>query len=163
LRVASVTLVGLLAKADVVAACPVRYGCGSKFTGRPLENRDRPMTLNTEKPAVERWVEEQLFEEDVRAVLMMIRPNRRERLKGWSEYRTGGADFRATISWSGEFQTSRDCDIWRVPRIAEVLESILIGAVRDADEMLPQQEFEHYRRIVRALAARIDELESCYT
>src|SRR5215211_1983681 len=47
-----------------------------------------------------RWEQEQLFEEDVRAVLNMLRPNRAERLLGWSEYRTGGQGFRATISWN---------------------------------------------------------------
>src|SRR5882724_12653970 len=49
-------------------------------------------------PAVERWVDEQMFEEDLRAVLLMMRPNRRERLMGWNEYRTGGRHFRATVS-----------------------------------------------------------------
>src|SRR5258708_37902725 len=56
--------------------------------------------------AVDRWVDEQMFEEDVRAVLMMMRPNRRERLMGWSEYRTGGKHFRVTISWDEEFAKS---------------------------------------------------------
>ena len=53
--------------------------------------------------AADRWVQEQLFEEDVRAVLNMMRPHRRERLEGWSEYRTGGANFRVTISWDEDF------------------------------------------------------------
>lgn len=53
--------------------------------------------------AADRWMQEQLFEEDVRAVLNMMRPHRRERLAGWSEYRTGGANFRVTISWDEDF------------------------------------------------------------
>ena len=45
---------------------------------------------------VDRFVEEQIFEEDVRAVLSMMRPNKRERLCGWNEFpcrrRTNFAD-----------------------------------------------------------------------
>lgn len=121
------------------------------------------MTASNKRLEVDRWVEEQLFEEDVRAMLLMLRPNRQERLKGWSEYRTGGADFRVTVSWSEELEKSDDRALWQVPAIAEVLEAILIGSVRDADEIPPQLEFERYRQVVRSLAARIDELESCYT
>jgi hypothetical protein len=47
-------------------------------------------TANSNSDAnLARWEQEQLFEEDVRAVLNMLRPNRAERLLGWSEYRTG--------------------------------------------------------------------------
>ena len=46
----------------------------------------------------ERWMEEQMFEEDVRAVMLMLRPHRRERMQGWQEYRTGGKHYRVTIS-----------------------------------------------------------------
>ena len=48
--------------------------------------------------SLNRWEQEQLFEEDLRADLSMLRPNRQERLLGWSEYRTGGAGFRATTA-----------------------------------------------------------------
>ena len=54
----------------------------------------------------DRWVNEQMFEEDVRAVLRMMRPHGRERLQGWREYRTGGSHFRVTISWDDEFEIS---------------------------------------------------------
>jgi hypothetical protein len=57
-----------------------------------------------ESLAVERWVDEQMFEEDVRTVLQMMRPHRHERLMGWKEYRTGGANFRVTVSWNSDFE-----------------------------------------------------------
>ena len=59
-----------------------------------------------ESLAVERWVDEQMFEEDVRTVLQMMRPHRHERLMGWKEYRTGGANFRVTVSWNSDFEKS---------------------------------------------------------
>lgn len=59
-----------------------------------------------ESLAVERWVDEQMFEEDVRTVLQMMRPHRHERLMGWKEYRTGGANFRVTVSWNSDFENA---------------------------------------------------------
>ena len=65
---------------------------------------------------VDRWVEEQMFEEDVRSVLKMMRPNRREKLSGWNEYRTGGSHYRITVSWDDEFQiTAGDAQQSAVP------------------------------------------------
>jgi hypothetical protein len=113
---------------------------------------------------VDRWEEEQLFEEDVRAVLMMLRPHRRERLLGWSEYRTGGKNFRATISWDKDFErTDRLADdATVVPRMADVLETILIGSVKRQDELDPHDEFGIYRGIVEELYRRVLDAESCY-
>src|SRR3954471_4317937 len=99
-----------------------------------IKNRLSPRTA----PAVDRWVEEQMFEEDVRAVLLMMRPHSRERLMGWSEYRTGGKHFRATVSWDEEFAadagTSPDPepadDVFSVPNFADVLEALLVGSIR---------------------------------
>jgi hypothetical protein len=113
--------------------------------------------------SADRWMDEQLFEEDLRAVMQMMRPHRRERLAGWSEYRTGGAGYRVTVSWSDEFQKEGGEDTWRVPRIAEVLESLLVGSVSGLDEISPQLEFAMYREVVEALRKRLDELEECYT
>src|SRR5688572_29793108 len=68
-----------------------------------LSRSSDPNAIDTQPSPLDaglhRWEQEQLFEEDLRAVLNMLRPNRQERLLGWSEYRTGGAGFRATISW----------------------------------------------------------------
>lgn len=114
---------------------------------------------------VDRFVEEQLFEEDVRAVLSMMRPHRRERLMGWSEYRTGGAHFRATISWDPAFEKSAQSQADRelaVPRLTDVLESILVGSVKNQDELHAAEEFEIYRGVVRELYRRLDEMQSCY-
>ena len=118
-----------------------------------------------------RWEQEQLFEEDLRAVLNMLRPNRAERLLGWSEYRTGGDGFRATISWdpkTAERPARRKPghnpadDHFVVPQMTDVLESILVGSVRNADEMHAKEEFEIYRGVVRELSRRLDEMQRCY-
>ena len=108
---------------------------------------------------VDRWVDEQMFEEDVRAVLKMMRPNRRERLQGWDEYRTGGPQFRVTISWDPEFGSD---DTLKVPNISEVLENILIGTIKCDEELTAAQEFEIYRSVVRDLYRRVDEMQACY-
>ena len=112
---------------------------------------------------VDRFVEDQLFEEDVRAVLELMRPHRRERLEGWKEYRTGGADFRATISWRPQFEAETSSDEpLAVPRLADVLEAILVGSARRQDDLTAEQEFGIYREVIQALHHRINELESRY-
>jgi hypothetical protein len=114
--------------------------------------------------AVDRWVDEQMFEEDVRAVLMMMRPNRRERLQGWHEYRTGGKHFRATISWDDEFATSGEPDrlpsgneISTVPNLVDVLEAVLIGSIRPDAELTGEEECAAYRETLRELSLRVDQ------
>jgi hypothetical protein len=113
---------------------------------------------------VDRWVEEQMFEEDVRAVLMMMRPNRRERLQGWHEYRTGGKHFRATISWDDEFATNGQPDrlpagneVSTVPNLVDVLEAILIGSIRSDAELSAEEESATYRDVLRELSLRVDQ------
>jgi hypothetical protein len=105
-----------------------------------------------------------MFEEDVRAVLMMMRPNRRERLQGWQEYRTGGKHFRATISWDEEFANNGEPDrlpsgndISAVPNLVDVLESILIGSIRADAELTGEEECATYREILRELSLRVDQ------
>ena len=128
-------------------------------------NLDHAVATTPANPApVDRWVEEQLFEEDVRAVLMMMRPNRRERLQGWHEYRTGGKHFRATISWDDEFATRNEPDrlpagneISTVPNLVDVLEAILIGSVRSDAELGAEEESAAYRDVLRELALRVDQ------
>jgi hypothetical protein len=115
--------------------------------------------------AAERFIEDQMFQEDVRAVVSMMRPHRRERLLGWNEYRTGGANFRATISWDKSFERSTqsaDEQCLSVPRLTDVLESILVGSVKNQDELHAAEEFEIYRGVVRELYRRLDEMQSCY-
>jgi hypothetical protein len=135
-----------------------------------------------ESLAVDRWVDEQMLEEDVRAVLKMMRPHRRERLMGWQEYRTGGANFRVTVSWNGEFEktpptrtlmigssaVTQPSDAPRnhplvVPHMTDVIEAFLIGSAKDQDEITAEEEFGYYRAVVAELARRIDEMEACYT
>jgi hypothetical protein len=103
-----------------------------------------------------------MFEEDLRAVLAMMRPHRRERLQGWTEYRTGGSHFRATISWDEQFQDGAEKNLTRVPRLVDVLEAIVIGSIRDQDEIGPAEEFDAYRAVVRALYARVNEIAKQY-
>jgi hypothetical protein len=112
---------------------------------------------------VDRFVEEQVFEEDVRAILSLMRPNRQERLKGWSEYRTGGAQFRATISWDPSLEKTTDPqEPLSVPNMAEVLESILVGSVKAQDEISAEKEFAVYRNVVMELLKRLEDLRSRY-
>jgi hypothetical protein len=113
-----------------------------------------------------RWQDEQLFEEDVRTVLNLFRPHRAERLLGWNEYRTGGEGFRATISWDGKGirgggQNPADAH-FVVPQMTDVLESILVGSIKNADELAAAQEFEIYREVIRELHRRLDEMQQCY-
>jgi hypothetical protein len=110
---------------------------------------------------VDRWVEEQMLEEDLRAVLRMIRPHGRERLSGWKEYRTGGAGFRVTVSWDPD--TERPVEPLAVPNMTDVIEALLIGSAVDQDDLTAQEEFDQYRAVVAELGKRIDEMERCYT
>ncbi len=111
---------------------------------------------------VKRYEEEQLFEEDMRALLNMVRPNRRERLMGWNEHRTGGAHFRATISWSEQFTTPESDERFTIPQLADVLEAILIGSVRSELDLPLNEEFDLYRGVVRELYKRVNESQSSY-
>ena len=111
----------------------------------------------------DRWAEEQLFEEDVRAVLSLMRPNRRERMLGWSEYRTGGAHFRVTVSWDEEFEVDdAGRGRTRIPNLADVLEAVLVGSARHDDDLMPAEKFEIYRGVVRELYRRLEDLQACY-
>lgn len=121
--------------------------------------------------AADRWAEEQMFEEDVRAVLSMIRPNRRERLLGWSEYRTGGAHFRVTVSWDEEFEVSesgadllRACGTGktRIPNLADVIEAVIVGSALHDDDLTAAEEFDLYRGVLREVYHRLDDLQACY-
>jgi hypothetical protein len=107
------------------------------------------------------WHEEQQFEQDLRAIMEMMRPHRRERLKGWKEYRTGGPFFRVTVSWDEQWEDDPGTAArTAVPRMGDVLEALLIGSAY-TDESTARQEFAAYRQIVRELNRRIDELEDC--
>jgi hypothetical protein len=108
------------------------------------------------------WVDEQIFEEDVRAVLRMMRPNSRERLQGWKEYRTGGAHFRVTVSWDDEFQITSTDTVLAVPHMTEVIETLLVGSARGQDEITAKEEFELYRSVVRDLYQRLEQRQACY-
>ena len=126
-------------------------------------DKDRAGTAAGPSAGADRWAEEQLFEEDVRSVLMMMRPNRRERLLGWSEYRTGGAHFRATVSWDEEFEVADGGrGQTRIPNMADVLEAILVGSAKHDDDMPAAEEFEIYRGVVRELYRRLNDLQECY-
>jgi hypothetical protein len=119
--------------------------------------------------AVDRWMDEQMFEEDVRAVLMMIRPNRRERLMGWSEYRTGGKHFRVTISWDEEFAKASAAEaavqplhgVFSVPGFVDVLESILLGSIRSEADLTAEEECDAYRAVLGELSRRVDAFAAC--
>src|SRR4051812_38641947 len=128
---------------------------------KQTKTKEGMMLTECGQHVAERWTEEQMFEEDVRAVMLMLRPHRRERMQGWQEYRTGGKHYRVTISWDQHFARSAENDL-TVPAMAEVLETILVGSARNQDELTPAEEFEMYRRIVQELRERLDSLQACY-
>ncbi len=112
---------------------------------------------------VDRWVTEQMFEEDVRSVLKMMRPNGRERLQGWNEYRTGGSHYRITVSWDDEFQITDGAEAKSaVPHLADVIETLLVGSAKHADEQTPADEFDGYRQVVRDVYHRLQQRQACY-
>jgi hypothetical protein len=154
----------------------VNRNCETAGDGAGARMRDRERWKDQGAPAgrhretgasaaegADRWAEEQLFEEDVRAVLTLMRPNRRERLQGWSEYRTGGAHFRATVNWNEEFETADGGrGKTRVPNMADVLEALLVGSAKHDDDLTPAEEFDIYREVVRELYRRLNDLQECY-
>ena len=119
--------------------------------------KPQPYTL---EPNVDLWMKEQLFEEDVRAVLLMMRPNGRERLQGWKEYRTGGAHYRITVSWDDEFEITARNQPLAIPHMGEVIETLLVGSVKNQDEMTVSDEYEKYRNVVREVYQRIEERQA---
>jgi hypothetical protein len=121
-----------------------------------------PTAADSIQPPVDRWVNEQMFEEDVRAVLRMMRPHGRQRLQGWKEYRTGGAHFRVTVSWDDEFAITAANDPLAVPHIADVIETLLVGSAKRQDELTAPEEFEQYRQVLREVYGRLQEQQACY-
>ena len=134
-------------------------GDAGKAAARSAEETDH---LAATRRQMEQWGQEQLFEEDVRTVLQMLRPNRHERLLGWNEYRTGGAHFRVTVSWDQDAETRGKTEPLAIPQLVDVLESLLVGSARNQDDLPTEVEFELYRDVVRVLHQRINEMESCY-
>jgi hypothetical protein len=129
----------------------------------PLPRRSAKLTT----PPVDRWVAEQMFEEDVRTVLQMMRPHGRERLMGWSEHRTGGGDFRVTVSWDEEtFADGRASSpgmevpegMLSVPRMAEVIAALLIGSVRADADVSADSECDAYLAVLGEVARRVEDL-----
>ena len=91
---------------DVVGrqVAPGRHCSCGKYEGTAYGVDGPPRGRSAAAHGADCFVEDQLFEEDVRAVVAIMRPHRRERLMGWTEYRTGGANFRATVSWERSFE-----------------------------------------------------------
>lgn len=114
------------------------------------------------KGRMDHWVEQEMFEEDVRAVLRMMRPNQRERLLGWSEYRTGNKHLRITVSWDDEYGCTDAAAPFAVPNLVEVMETLLVGCVKNQDELETGEEFALYRTVVKNLYERLREMESSY-
>ncbi len=126
------------------------------------DSRNETQVQQPMQQQMDRWMEEQIFEEDVRAVLSMMRPNRRERLMGWHEHRTGGRNFRVTVSWDDEAHRANAEGPLAIPQMAEVLEAVLVGSAKSQDRLRPCEEFELYRGVVRELSRRLDEMQTCY-
>jgi len=106
------------------------------------------------------WVDEAMFEEDLRAVLRMMRPHGRERLMGWAEHRTGGAHFRVTVSWDEDFARAARTRVLAVPNLGDVIESLLVGTARPAAALTRPEEFAHYRAVLHDVLRRVDAAEA---
>ena len=122
----------------------------------------RPRVRERTAAAVDRWVDDQMFEEDLRAVRPHHQQHRRERLMGWREYRTGGRHFRATIAWDEQFAEEGDGgglpyeEAFSVPNTVEVLETILLGSIRSDADLDPEQEGVAYLAVVKELVRRVE-------
>jgi hypothetical protein len=46
--------------------------------------------------------------------------------------------------------------------MTDVLETLLVGSARNADEINVAQEFAEYRQVVRDLYHRLEKQQSCY-
>lgn len=141
---------------------PQRRGSAVPAPGSSVP-QPRPAT----PPSVDRWVEEQMFEEDLRAVLKMMRPHGHERLLGWSEHRTGGSDFRVTVSWddqsfAGGLASSPAMgpaeSLLEVPRMADVIAALLIGSARSDADVSADDECDAYLAVLGEVARRVEEL-----
>jgi hypothetical protein len=145
------------------AAALARMGAGSDAVRRALEAPVTPA-----RAPVDRWVDEQMFEEDVRAVLQMMRPNRQERLRGWAEHRTGGQDFRVTVSWDPAAPSASSPAVAEpealltVPRMSEVIASLLIGSARAEADLSGDQECDAYLAVLGEVARRVEELRGSF-
>jgi hypothetical protein len=146
------------------AAALARMGAGDDAVRRALEAPVTPA-----RAPVDRWVDEQMFEEDVRAVLQMMRPNRQERLLGWTEHRTGGQDFRVTVSWDPAASQRASSPavaeheaVLSVPRMSEVIAALLIGSARADTDASPDQECDAYLAVLGEVARRVEELRGSF-
>ena len=136
-------------------------GLPGEFT-RPVDRVQREASTDELSAGLDRWVEQEMFEEDLRAVLKMMRPHGQERLAGWREYRTGGAHFRVTVSWDAEFAgTNPDAQL-SVPHMTDVIETLLVGSANDPDEIAPEHEFNRYRQVLCEVYERLHERQSCH-
>lgn len=146
------------------AAALARMGAGDDAVRRAL--LDSP--LAPARAPVDRWVDEQMFEEDVRAVLQMMRPNRQERLRGWTEHRTGGRDFRVTVSWDPAAPSASSPAVadheaaLSVPRMSEVIASLLIGSARAEADLSADEECDAYLAVLGEVARRVEELRGSF-
>ena len=76
--------------------------------------------------------------------------------------RTGGRDFRVTVSWDQKCEEENGSAPLSVPKMTDVLEAILVGSAKQQDELAAKEEFELYREVVHELSRRLDEMQSCY-
>jgi len=121
---------------------------------------DDHLKTNERDEYLSQWKSETEFEEDVRDILKLLRPHRGQRLQGWREHRTKGDGFRVTVSWDPAQVQMQEA--FCIPKIADVIESLLVGSAREQDLLDPQAEFELYASVVRELGERLTELRSRY-
>ena len=104
------------------------------------------------------WQHDLAVEQDVRTLLQILRPHGLRQVAGWNEHRCVGDHFRVTVSWDDALHRAGVNEPYVIPRLADVMESILVGSARNQDELTPEAEFALYRAIVRELGQRLDSL-----
>lgn len=136
-----------------------------RFSAGDFDDKGCKADRSHQSEMIERWIEQANFENRVRSVVSTLRPHRFERLAGWREYRARAHGLRVTISWDPRSVGAPPMDDptgLSVPRMAEVLETILVGSAQRQDDLHAEEEFALYSRVVRELAERLNELRSRY-
>jgi hypothetical protein len=73
-----------------------------------------------------------------------------------------------TVSWDGTAERNRHNETdyetgpLILPKMADVIESLLVGSARHQDELLPREEFALYREVLHEVHRRLDEMQACY-
>lgn len=134
----------------------------NRFSTGDLDDEQGGRASDRDGDVVARWIEQVEFESRLRSLASAMRPHKAQRLAGWREYRARGYGLRVTVAWDPAIHDpAADGDL-AVPRMAEALETLLVGSAARQDDLHPHEEFALYAAVVRDLLARLTELRSRY-